>query len=251
MLGVIEINSSANETHATLMERGRNIRSKNSAIKGDTRKMRLENKTKRNLGQSYKTRKGKEVSARQRKPLPKCRMQWQERFSDVTRNTLFAEYWAMGSRNKRVAYLASLVNIVEKKVSKQKVADESRHKFRMLTYKYHLQIDGNLISISKSYFQKTFDESSKFIINALLNKAASTSGIIHDDNRGSHEPWHKLPDEVMQAVKQHILSLPAYESHYCRSQTTKKYLPPDYTLAKIYEEYLKQESTYRPVSRKV
>ncbi|KAF2891442.1 hypothetical protein ILUMI_14731 [Ignelater luminosus] len=87
------------------------------------------------------------------------------------------EYWAMGSHNKKVAYLPSLVNIVEMKVSKQKVADESKQKFRMLTYKYHLQIDGNLIPTYKSCFQKTFDESSKFITNALLNKAAYTSGI--------------------------------------------------------------------------
>ncbi|KAF2883745.1 hypothetical protein ILUMI_22434 [Ignelater luminosus] len=83
VLRVIEINSSANEIHATLMKRG------------------------------------KAIAARQ------C----QEKFCDVTRNTSFAEYWAMGGHNKRVSYLVSVVNIVEKKVSKQKVADESKQKF--------------------------------------------------------------------------------------------------------------------------
>ncbi|KAF2905304.1 hypothetical protein ILUMI_00858 [Ignelater luminosus] len=60
---------------------------------------------------------------------------------------------AMGGHKKKVDYLASLVNIAEKKVSKQKVADESKQQSRMWTYKYHLQIDENLISICKPCVQ--------------------------------------------------------------------------------------------------
>lgn len=48
----------------------------------------------------------------------------------------------MGSRDKRVAYIASLIMSYDKQVSKKKVEDESKQKNRLLGYKYHLRTDG-------------------------------------------------------------------------------------------------------------
>lgn len=83
-----------------------------------------------------------------------------------------------------------------------------------------------MLAICKSCFLKTFNESSKFVSNVLRNKGSSLSGITYDDKRGSHEPWHKIPEGLIPTVKECILSLSAYESHYCRKETTNKYLQP-------------------------
>lgn len=44
-----------------------------------------------------------------------------------------------------------------------------------------------------------------------------------------------LEDE--QFARNHILSIPTVESHYCRKSTTRKYLPAELTLNKLYEMY--------------
>ena len=40
-------------------------------------------------------------------------------------------------------------------------------------------------------------------------------------------------------VRQHIESFATVESHYCRKDTNKKYLPPTLSVQKMYDEYLK------------
>lgn len=47
-------------------------------------------------------------------------------------------------------------------------------------------------------------------------------------------------------VTDHLNKLPAYERHYCRRETNKKYLPPYFTLQKAYEDYVK--TIDKPVS---
>ncbi|CAI6358502.1 unnamed protein product [Macrosiphum euphorbiae] len=46
-----------------------------------------------------------------------------------------------------------------------------------------------------------------------------------------------------------LQSLPVYESHYCRKESSKLYLPSHYTLNKCYEMYSKD--LINPVSRKI
>lgn len=76
-----------------------------------------------------------------------------------------------------------------------------------------------------------------FVTNVVKNKNSSASGIVHDDRRGLSSPSNKITDADMELVRNHILALPAYESHYCRKDTDKKYLPHYYTISQIYEEY--------------
>jgi len=47
----------------------------------------------------------------------------------------------------------------------------------------------------------------------------------------------------------HINSLPTYQSHYCRKETSKLYLPSHYTLNKCYERY--KQLFENPVSRQI
>ena len=53
-----------------------------------------------------------------------------------------------------------------------------------------------------------------------------------EDGRKNQPPGIKKPDKVRNAVKSHILSLPAVESHYCRKNTTRKYLSKDLNIKK-------------------
>lgn len=73
-----------------------------------------------------------------------------------------------------------------------------------------------------------------------------------DDQRGQHEPPNKISSEALDLVKNHILSIPTYESHYCRKKTgDKRFLPSFYTLCRLYEEYKTWVAPNQQVSRKI
>lgn len=93
--------------------------------------------------------------------------------------------------------------------------------------------------------------SNGYITTVLIKKNRSTSGIIEDDRRGSAPSKNKISAPDIDLVKKHILAIPAYESHYCRQQSTQKYLPPHHTLSRMYEEYVKWNIGNRIVSRKI
>ena len=42
----------------------------------------------------------------------------------------------------------------------------------------------------------------------------------------------------MDSARNHLLSIPTYESHYSRKKSQRKYLPSHVTLRALYEEYL-------------
>ncbi|KAJ8895132.1 hypothetical protein PR048_000457 [Dryococelus australis] len=67
---------------------------------------------KRNKGKSYTTLDGKVIRVRVMKPLRDCGAKCEERLPEDVKKIIFKEYWSLGSRDKRVAYVANLVDTV-------------------------------------------------------------------------------------------------------------------------------------------
>ncbi|CAG9772078.1 unnamed protein product [Ceutorhynchus assimilis] len=208
-------------------------------LKNETRTVREERKRNRNLGLEYTTKKGKLIRARVCRPLSKCKLNCQDKIDHEKRQTIFSEYWQMKSFNKRVAFIASLIRTEPKKCAKRKTEHISKQKNRLVTHIFHLPYNGEQLRVCKQCFLKTFDESNRFVTNVLKNKAESSSGVCRDDKRGMSSSANKIPDADLQLVKEHINSIPSYESHYSRKKTgDKRYLPHFYTLASLYREYV-------------
>lgn len=216
----------------------------------ETRAVRNERKLKRNLGLEYTTKKGKVVKERKCMELADCRLKCTTKVTEEERQTLFKEYWSMGNFNKRVAFIAGLIITQPKKSWRVKTVNPEKQKNRTMSYNFHLPLDGRKQRVCKACFMKTFGETNRFITDVLHNKNASVAGVTHDDLRGKSSPANKIPEEDIDLVRQHILSIPSYESHYCRKKSDKKYLPHYYTLSKIYDEYKKWIAPNKtPVSR--
>ncbi|CAH1110615.1 unnamed protein product [Psylliodes chrysocephalus] len=81
-------------------------------------------------------------------------------------------------------------------------------------------------------------------------KLLSDSGIPLSDGRGKHEHKNKITISIMQHVYDHINRFPAYESHYSRKHTSKKYSVADLTKSKMYTLYT-QEVPSSPMSLEV
>lgn len=57
------------------------------------------------------------------------------------------------------------------------------------------------------------------------------------DNRGTGNKKHTISEIDKNFVKEHIMSFPCVESHYCRSKTSKKYLDSNLNISKMYDLY--------------
>lgn len=72
---------------------------------------------------------------------------------------------------------------------------------------------------------KTLDLSDRLLRYTEANKSDILTS--KKDNRGRHPPKNKTPEELRQGVIDFIRSLPSVPSHYCRKNTTRKYLPAE------------------------
>lgn len=93
-----------------------------------------ERKENRNLGKKYKTAKGKVKDSRKLKPLRQnCRNKCKEKLHEVQRQKIFDEYWQLGTYDRRVAFIASLITVRETKITRAKL-DGKPPKNRLNTY---------------------------------------------------------------------------------------------------------------------
>lgn len=227
---------------------------KSNTISVFARKLRAERKHRRNTGKNYTTAKGKEVKARMSKPLKDCRMKCKQVLEVVHREKLireqiFDEFWALGDRNRRVAYVAGLVESKEPAVSRKRTDDPDKEKHRKVTNVFHFKVDGKLVKVCRDCFIRTLDVTQMFVTLAILNQNASVSGAISNDKRGRHSPHNKHSVDKLNEIRQHISSFPTYESHYTRRKSTRLYLPAHLDLTVMYKLYCENQET--PVSRPI
>jgi hypothetical protein len=80
-------------------------------------------------------------------------------------------------------------------------------------------------------------------------------GVVDKESRGtSHgSRSNKTSDETITEIKSHIESFPVVESHYCRKNTTKKYLNSNLTVTKMYSLYLEfcHEKSIKPADEQI
>ncbi|CAH1111415.1 unnamed protein product [Psylliodes chrysocephalus] len=150
---LILIKTTANREEQVIVNntnRARHNRGKKRAIKGDTRAVRQHRKEKRNTGQEYVNFKEKKKAARIMQPLKPCRNKCRENISEEERHKLFTEYWAVGDYNRKTAYVAGLLEIKKKAVSRPRTSVPNKSKHRMNTVLYHLQVNGRNVSLQPS-----------------------------------------------------------------------------------------------------
>ncbi|KAL5239344.1 hypothetical protein ACI65C_006754 [Semiaphis heraclei] len=169
------------------------------------------------------------------------------KIEDDLREQLYNMYWAMGSFNRRTSYMSKLITCCPKKCFRKRRDTPEKQKPKEKTYKYYVPKDGNLIQVCKGCFMRIFCESTKFLRNICTNMLTSPAQRCSPDKRGCAPPGNKRCQDSINLLINHINLLPSYESHYCRKETSKKYLPSHFTLQRAYDEY--KISVEKPVNR--
>ena len=119
----------------------------------------------------------------------------------------------------------------------------------MESHKYLFTCNGEEVRVCKAFFLATLCISNNAVLKAFSDRSDHNI-FIGGDKQGHHEPKHKLSAERHQFIKNRIESFPVVESHYCRADTSRKYLEPGLSVIKMHELYKEkcEEEHLTPVS---
>lgn len=202
-------------------------------------------KQRRNAGKEYVSSSGKTVPARQFQVIecrhdPKIHPDLEcQNCPYESRQLIFNQYWGLANIHSQREYLLRLIDTVPCKTCRV-----NSKLTRQNTRWYHLVINGDRKRVCKQMFLKTLDIDKSIIDSAL--KKLTDGGILETEKRGITSPPNKLSVEQRDEIITHIDSYPRVQSHYCRANSQKEYLPGTLNLRKLYLDY-RQKSSH-PVS---
>ncbi|KAL4148290.1 hypothetical protein QTP88_002566 [Uroleucon formosanum] len=191
---------------------------KPTAIKKDLVRKRLKHTTdwidvkskcQLNKGEEHLNRKGQNKDAKTIGPScsEKCRMKCFDKLSNADRKTIFELYWEIDDYDRKREFLARYVRIVQKK---QSIVSPSQSR-RNVSRKYFIPVNNEEIQVCQKMFLQTFAISDKVVT---------------------------IKDTVKGYIIQHIESFPVVDSHYIRSESTRKYLENGLSISKMHRLYL-------------
>lgn len=195
-------------------------------------------KNKRVSGKEYINAKGVTLPKKSLKPPCKegCRLKCNTRFSDEQRLMIHSDFWK-GDRSWDSKRQFVVSSIKMKPIARRRDRDGSR-KGKSVSQSYFFIVDCKEEIVCKTFFLNTLSISETFMRIAIQKK--SDNGMIESDLRGKHKASNKIPEEMCQQIRKHILKYPAYESHYSRERTEKKYLGSHLNISKMYSLYVEE-----------
>lgn len=194
---------------------------------------RLEKKRKRNAGESYETLDGKVKKARVMEELPDCKKKCAQKLSLDVRKEINRVYWALGSRDKRAQFVSNCSEQKPPATRRLRNLDNPKQ-LRRFSNKFFFMVENEKISVCKGCFSKVLVESYQFI-NTAIDKTSDFR--IQEPDRRGKETTNSISTRHRAFIVNHINSFPAYESHYSRRHTKKKYLPHYLNLSILYDLY--------------
>lgn len=209
---------------------------------GKKKSRRVERKKQKDLGLAYINTSGDVVPRKYMKENPCtnskiCNNQCNT-FTEETRQSIFDFYWNLGCSDKQKRFLSDCASVcrVKRRRKSKKV------KARSITVQYFL-IKGNAREpVCKQFLLATLSVTVRLLRTVLSNKKYEK--FPEPDSRGRHVPHNKVTEDLISNFKEFISSLPAVPSHYCRSSSSKAYLPTDVkSLNNLYRMYVSQQKS--------
>lgn len=186
-----------------------------------------------NENKKYTSARGKDILPKEfsRHVICGCKKKCTESVEVDERYKLFSQFWSIGSFSARCAFLNAHVK-EQKKARTYTKHVQSRRNF---SRKYYI---GDT-EVCKIAFLKTLQITQNRIDVALKKR---TEPIIRDERGLKSGGRNKCSDQQISEICQHIDSFPKYISHYCRKETSAKFLNPDLNIPKMYDLYKEQHT---------
>ena len=174
-----------------------------------------------------------------------CYLKCHEKLNNEARLSLFDSFWKLGDLIRQRDFISSRVQRFETKDCR---VLQSRRKFSQTYTLSYLQ---NSYKVCKRFFLATLGISEKMMRTTLEKSNRSEMCVPSPDNRGKHPPGIKLNENQIGLMDEHIESFPVVPAHWCRKDTSKKYLESILNKEVMYSLYVTfcNERMVKPVSK--
>lgn len=139
----------------------------------------------------------------------------------------------MASLIRQRDFIGNSMTTIQPKYQYKKIDNNRKAK-----HAFYFTVRGKKTIVCKTFFKNTLDINDR-PIRTVIEKM-SENGVVEDDKRGKHGKQTKVPDDVIQGIKNHIESIPRIESHYLRKQTSREYIEGGKSLADLFRDYKKK-----------
>ncbi|KAK3883277.1 hypothetical protein Pcinc_012406 [Petrolisthes cinctipes] len=191
-------------------------------------------KKKRNSGQAYQSRTGKEVAGRS--IGPPCTCGCFDRIPVDVRQAIHKIFYEMGDWVLQNSYLQKHIKSQPVKRRRKPKDANNPGPHRSCTLTYTLSHAATTYSVCKKAFLSILALGRTRIVSALNSMTAT--GKSTPDMRGQHKPPNAVPIESARLASDHIDSFPTVMSHYSRAKSPKlKYLDPSLSVNTMHHLY--------------
>ncbi|XP_072041154.1 uncharacterized protein [Amphiura filiformis] len=166
---------------------------------------------------------------------PTCKRHCIQKINQERRKAIHSQFWEM-DYNKRRDWIYTHINQEE---PKRRVLHPASHMTREVSRYYHMpDSEGNDKMVCAVFFRHTLGYKHNKIITHTLASIKAEEIATPVDARGRHAPKHKLGNDALQTIKDHINSYHPSVSHYRREHAPlRRYLAPELTCKDMYKDF--------------
>lgn len=195
-------------------------------------------------GQSNKFRctrkiKNMQIHHKAASSLPDCNQRCNTKSSKEERQLIWEDFRKFSDNDERGRYLSQLIIISPPK--KIVVSNENRKQNRDKSVKYFLKAECGVNEsekrLCKSCFMTLFRLTQRKIHTIIEKKCQNGQSPDIHYNRGKKKPAITISEDDKEQASLFLLSVPAYESHYGRSDSDMKYLPDFHTKSSLFLDF--------------
>ena len=162
-------------------------------------------------------------------------------FSAYDRVKIHIEFWNI-SYDERLSWLGCAVSV--KSPVRPRTTTQGLRK-KDATKSYWFPSTGEKITVCRAFFLSTLRLSTDKMIVTALKKKTGMFIKSTPDQRGRHEPPHKLQVDVSEAIQYHIKSYGPSISHYRREHAPNRlYLSPEINISSMFNDFKVQHPEY-------
>lgn len=163
----------------------------------------------------------------------KCRLNCPSKILQEIRQIIFEEYWGLADLEKQRCFLSANIDNINPKYRYVRENSNRSH-----NHAFYFTVYGQRHRVCKFFFKSTLSISDRPIRTIIKKRTLCAGGMITSEMRGKHGKHQHVDDGIKQGIREHILSIPKIESHYCRRNSSKEYIEGGRSLADIHRDYI-------------
>lgn len=166
----------------------------------------------------------------------KCVLSCSKNLTEEFRSQLFKNYWELCSLQRQRDFLISCIEPLILKYRRISAAEP-----RKPNCAFYVMNNDKKVRVCKTFLINTLGITERTIRTVIQAKVSGT-GIAPSDERGKHNNQNKIPEEILNSIRNHINSIPRIESHYIRKDTSREYIDGGLTIAEMHRHYSAERS---------